>query len=89
MILALLLADEPGPVFARGTTLEGRPVRAAWCSPWLAVERVGKIGRKFGRASEGRRGCAAARKRPLLTWATSSREEGRGRSLPRVWIGSP
>jgi hypothetical protein len=50
MILALLLADESGPVFARGTSVEGRPVLAAWCAPWLAVERVGKSGLAFGRA---------------------------------------
>lgn len=50
MILALRLADDPGPVFARAQTVEGRPVLAAWCSPWLAVERVGKTGVKFGRA---------------------------------------
>lgn len=37
MIVALRLTDEPGPVFARGTTIEGRLVVAAWCSPWLAV----------------------------------------------------
>jgi hypothetical protein len=52
MILALRLTDEQGPVFARGTTVEGRPVVAAWCSPWLAVERVGKTGLAFGRAWE-------------------------------------
>jgi hypothetical protein len=50
MVIALRLADEAGPVFARGETAEGRPVLAAWCSPWLAVERVGKSGLKFGRA---------------------------------------
>jgi hypothetical protein len=50
MILALRFADEAGPVFARGQTGDGRPVLAAWCSPWLAVERVGKTGLKFGRA---------------------------------------
>jgi hypothetical protein len=50
MILALRLADDSGPVFARAVTVEGRPVLAAWCSPWLAVERVGKIGLRFGRA---------------------------------------
>ncbi len=50
MILALRLTDDPGPVFARGTTVDGRAVIAAWCSPWLAVERVGKTGRTFGRA---------------------------------------
>lgn len=36
--------------FARGEMSEGRPVLAAWCSPWLAVERVGKTGLRFGRA---------------------------------------
>jgi hypothetical protein len=50
MVIALRLTDEAGPVFARGETAEGRPVLAAWCSPWLAVERVGKTGMKFGRA---------------------------------------
>jgi hypothetical protein len=50
MILALRLADEPGPVFARGATAKGHPVLAAWCAPWLAVERVGKNGRALGRA---------------------------------------
>lgn len=50
MILALRLTDEPGPVFARGTSVEGRPVLAAWCTPWLAVERVGKTGMAFGHA---------------------------------------
>jgi hypothetical protein len=50
MILALRLADDPGPLFARGMTVEGRPVLAAWCSPWLAIERVGRTGLRFGRA---------------------------------------
>jgi hypothetical protein len=50
MIIALRLTDESGPVFARGETSEGRAVLAAWCAPWLAVERVGKTGLKFGRA---------------------------------------
>jgi hypothetical protein len=50
MILALRLADEPGPIFARGTSVEGRPVLAAWCAPWLAVERVGKTGMAYGHA---------------------------------------
>ena len=50
MILALRLADEPGPVFARGATTKAHPVLAAWCAPWLAVERVGKNGIAFGRA---------------------------------------
>lgn len=50
MVIALRLADEAGPVFARGETAEDRPVLAAWCSPWLAVERVGRTGLKFGRA---------------------------------------
>jgi hypothetical protein len=50
MIVALRLTDDPGPVFARGMTVDGRPVVAAWCSPWLAVERVGRTGLRFGRA---------------------------------------
>ena len=50
MILALRLADETGPVFARGVTEEGRPVLAAWCAPWLAVEKVGKTGLRHGGA---------------------------------------
>jgi hypothetical protein len=50
LILALRFADETGPVFARATTSEGRPVVAAWCAPWLAVERAGKTGLAFGRA---------------------------------------
>lgn len=29
---------------------------AAWCAPWLAVERVGKTGLRFGRAWDPGRG---------------------------------
>lgn len=50
MILALRLADETGPVFARGLTEEGRRVLAAWCAPWLAVEKIGKTGLPHGGA---------------------------------------
>lgn len=52
MILALRLTDESGPVFVRGVTHEGWPVLAAWCAPWLAVEKVGKTGLPNGRAWE-------------------------------------
>jgi hypothetical protein len=52
MIIALRLAGETGPVFARGRPRTAVPVLAAWCSPWLAIERVGKTGLKFGRAWE-------------------------------------
>ena len=50
MILALRLADEHGPVFARGVTDEGRVVLAAWCAPWLAIEKIGKTGLPYGGA---------------------------------------
>ena len=56
MILALRLADDTGPVFARATTTEGQPILGAWCAPWLAIERIGKTGLAFGRAWDlGRR----------------------------------
>jgi hypothetical protein len=44
LIRALFLADETGPVFARASTEDGQPVLAAWCAPWLAVERTGPNG---------------------------------------------
>jgi hypothetical protein len=50
IIVTLGLAGESGPVFARATTADGRPVLAAWCSPWLAIEHVGKTGLAYGRA---------------------------------------
>ena len=50
LILALRLADETGPVFAQGATEDGRRVLAAWCAPWLAVEKVGKTGLPYGGA---------------------------------------
>ncbi|MDQ3571466.1 MAG: hypothetical protein M3383_01235 [Actinomycetota bacterium] len=50
MIRALSLATDPGPVFARGSTDEGRPVVAAWQAPWLVVERTNAKGQGLGRA---------------------------------------
>ena len=50
MVSALRLADEPGPVFARATTEEGRKVLAGWCAPWLAVEKGTKVGKPMVRA---------------------------------------
>lgn len=43
LVRALRLANETGPVFARGVTEEGRAVLAAWCAPVLVVERWTKV----------------------------------------------
>lgn len=45
LVAALRLADETGPVFARAVTEQDRPVLAAWCAPWLAVEKGTKVGK--------------------------------------------
>lgn len=50
VVTALRLADEPGPVFARATTADGREVLAAWCAPWLAVEKGTRVGKTMVRA---------------------------------------
>jgi len=50
LVLALRLAEDDGPLFARGETTDGRPFLAAWWAPWLAVEKVGRTGLPFGRA---------------------------------------
>jgi hypothetical protein len=49
LILVLALTEDAGPVFVRGTTIDGKQVIAGWCAPLLAVEKVGKAG-PFGRA---------------------------------------
>jgi hypothetical protein len=49
LMLALRLAEDAGPIFARGVTVENQPVLAAWCAPWFAAERIGKAG-PWGRA---------------------------------------
>jgi len=50
MARVLSLADEPGPIFARGTTKEGRNVLAAWCAPWFVVERDTQAGKRMVKA---------------------------------------
>lgn len=48
LVGALRLADETGPVFARAViTEQGRPALAAWCAPWLAVEKGTKVGKSM------------------------------------------
>jgi hypothetical protein len=49
LIMALGLAGDSGPVYARGTDVNGRSVLGAWCAPWFAVERAAPAGRT-GRA---------------------------------------
>ena len=49
LILTLALAEDSGPVYVRGRNLDGQQVVAAWCAPWLAIERTGRAG-PFGRA---------------------------------------
>ncbi|MEJ7786937.1 MAG: hypothetical protein WKF96_19220 [Solirubrobacteraceae bacterium] len=49
LVGALRLADETGPVFARALTKEDRPALAAWCAPWLAVEKGTKVGKSMTR----------------------------------------
>jgi hypothetical protein len=49
LLLALSFADDEGPIYVRGRTTRGSPVVAAWCAPWLAIERTGPAGR-WGRA---------------------------------------
>lgn len=50
MIQALSLARDPGPVFVRASTDEGRSVVAAWQEPWIVVERTNAKGQSLGRA---------------------------------------
>jgi hypothetical protein len=47
--LVLGLTEDRGPVYVRGTTADGKRVIAGWCSPLLAVEKIGRAG-PFGRA---------------------------------------
>lgn len=63
LLLALALADEDGPVYVRGHTSQGRAVLAAWCRPWLAIERAGPAG-NWGRAFKLRAGQTPA----MLEW---------------------
>lgn len=48
LVRALHYADEPGPIFARAETVTGTPLLAAWCAPWLAIERTNQQGVSYG-----------------------------------------
>ncbi len=63
LLLALALAEEDGPIYVRGHTSQGRPVLAAWCRPWLAIQRTSPAG-KWGRAFKLRLGQTPA----MLQW---------------------
>jgi hypothetical protein len=63
LLLALALAEEDGPVYVRGHTSQGRPILAAWCRPWLAIQRTSPAG-EWGRAFKLRPGQTPA----MLQW---------------------
>lgn len=85
MVVALRLTNEDGPVFVRGRTDGGQAVLAAWCSPWLAVERTAKTGLCFGRAwnagSGTLHGVDAMNDRADLYWDPGDRRPDEVRDL--------
>lgn len=44
LIRVLGLIHDDGPVYVRGTTVDGRKTLAGWCAPLLAIEKIGPAG---------------------------------------------